>query len=98
MHGDHNNIFDRTIGGTISLKKPKVMDESNYDNDLYKKYKLQDSYHAEDKTRHHSKRAAPQNSEKTYWDPVSVTQIKKKPYEEDSFQTFFKTDQDLDYK
>ena len=34
MHGDHNNIFDRTIGGTISLKKPKVMDESNYNNDL----------------------------------------------------------------
>ena len=39
MLGDRNNIFDRTVGGTISLKKPRaVLDESNYNNDLYKRY------------------------------------------------------------
>jgi hypothetical protein len=43
MLGDHNNMFDRTVGGGISLKKPrvcKVSDQYDYNNDLYKKYKL----------------------------------------------------------
>ena len=61
MLGDDNNIFDRTVGGGIALKKPSVPcvskpgeDRSKYNNDLYKKYKLSDSYDAADKTHYHT--------------------------------------------
>ena len=42
MLGDHNNMFDRTVGGGISLKKScvcKVSDQYEYNNDLYSNFK-----------------------------------------------------------